>query len=370
MVNFKGAIARLIIAGMFAGAAGCGRGENKPPEAEPPVIKGVTLAKVEFTTSPALFEATGTVRARNSATLSARIPGAVSKILVKEGDRVIRGKLLMTLEALESTAGASGAAYAVDEAKRAVDEAMARKKLADVTFDRYAKLYGEQAATKQEFDTRKAERDMAEQGLSMANARLARARETARAAGAVAGYTRIVSPLAGIVSAKPVDVGATVFPGSPLVTVEEEGKFRLEVSTPESLLGRIKVGQAVPVSLDGVNEGGEGTVAEIVPKVDPVSRTFTVKLDIPSGGARSGRFGRAMLPIGEKKGITVPGSAIMERGQLTSVWVVDPRNIARMRLVKPGNAYGNRVEILAGLAGGERIVVGGMEKVVDGARIE
>jgi multidrug efflux pump subunit AcrA (membrane-fusion protein) len=104
--------------------------------------------------------------------------------------------------------------------------------------------------------------------------------------------------------------------------------------------------------------------------VDPVSRTFTVKLDIPSKGVLSGRFGRAFLPVGEKKGITIPGSAIMERGQLTSVWVVDGQNITRMRLVKPGDTYGNRVEILAGLTDGDRIVTGGVEKVSDGAKVE
>lgn len=363
-------IACLAIVGIISGAAGCGKEKNGVTRTDIPVIRGVALEEVKLTVIPAGFEATGTVRARNSATLFARIPGAVSKILVKEGDRVQRGKLLMTLEAMESTAGAAGAGFAVDEAKRAMDEARARKQLADVTFERYAKLYSEQAATRQEFDTRKAERDMAEQGLFMAQARLARAREAARSAGAVAGYTRIVAPLSGIVTGKSVDVGATVFPGSPLVTVEEEGKFRLEINTPESLLGLIKVGQAVPVSLDGTNKNVEGTVAEIVPKVDPVSRTFTIKLDIPSTGVRSGQFGRAMLPIGEKKGITIPGSAIVERGQLTSVWVVDRRNIARMRLVKPGNVFGDRVEILAGLSDGERFVIGGTEKVVDGAKVE
>ena len=363
-------IACLAVGGIMAGTVGCGKEKNSITRADIPVVRGVTLEKTEMTAIPAGFEATGTVRARNSATLFARIPGAVSKILVKEGDRVQRGKLLMTLDAMESTAGAAGAGFAVDEAKRAMDEARARKQLADVTFDRYAKLYSEQAATRQEYDTRKAERDMAEQGLLMAQARLARAREAARSAGAVEGYTRIVAPLSGIVTGKSVDVGATVFPGSPLVTVEEEGKFRLEVNTPESLLGQIKVGQAVPVSLDGPSKNVRGTVAEIVPKVDPVSRTFTIKLDIPSTGVRSGQFGRAMLPIGEKKGITIPGSALVERGQLTSVWVVDRRNIARMRLVKPGNVFGGRVEILAGLADGERIVIGGTEKIADGAKVE
>jgi multidrug efflux system membrane fusion protein len=369
MKKMRGGMACLLATVLLAGASGCNREKAAPLEAHP-AIRGITVEKVEWTTMPSRFEATGTVRAKNSAALSARISGTVSAILVKEGDRVQRGRLLATLEAMESTAGAASAAFAVDEAKRSVDEALTRKKLADITFDRFAKLYNEQAATRQEFDTRKAERDMAEQGLSMARARLAQAREASRAAGAIAGYTKIVSPLNGIVSAKSVDVGATVFPGMPLLTVEEEGRSRLDVSAPESLLGKIGVGQEIPLTLDGIDGKYTGRVIEIVPKVDPVSRTFTVKLDIPSKGVRSGQFGRAFFPIGEKKGITIPASAIMERGQLTSVWAVDARNIARMRLVKPGDTYGNRVEILAGLSDGDRIVTGGLEKVTDGAKIE
>ncbi|HET6420775.1 MAG TPA: efflux RND transporter periplasmic adaptor subunit [Geobacteraceae bacterium] len=365
----KGGVACILVAGLLAGASGCG-GEKGVPREEHPVVKGTTVEKVESTVIPARFAATGTVRARNSAVLSARIQGTVSRILVKEGDRVQRGELLASLEATESTAGAAGAAYAVDEAKRAVDEALTRKKLADITFNRYAKLYSEQAATRQEYDTQKAERDMAEQGLSRARAKLAQAREAARSAGAIAGYTRIVSPLSGVVSGKSVDVGATVFPGTPLLTVEEQGHYRLEANAPESLMDNIRVGQEIPVFLDGIDGKYTGRVAEIVPKVDPVSRTFTVKLDIPPKGVRSGQFGRAYLPIGEKKGITIPASAVVVRGQLTSVWAVDSKGIARMRLVKPGETNGNRVEILAGLSDGDRIVTGGTEKVTDGARIE
>jgi len=345
----------LLAAALFLSLAGC-TDREKEEKAAHPVVTGLTLEKISSVSIPERFEATGTVRARTTAQLSARISGTVSGIHAKEGDRVRRGSLLMTLEALESTAGATGAAHAVEEA-------MARKKLADVTFERFSKLYEEQAVTRQELDTRRAERDVANQGL-------ARARETARAASAVAGYTRIVAPVSGVVTAKSVDAGATVFPGMPLMTVEEEGRYRLEVAVPESLQGKAAMGVSVPVSLDGVPPGAVGRVVEIVPKVDPLSRTFTVKLDIPSTVGRSGSFGRALFSVGEKRGVTAPKTALVERGQLTFVWVVDNGAIARMRLVKPGTVLADRVEILAGLSEGERIVVSGMEKVTDGARVK
>ena len=355
MKGIREGVAGLLAVALLSGVLACS-GDKVPPPPERTAVRGVTVETVESVSLPVRLEASGTVRARNSATLSARISGTVSKILVREGDRVRRGALLATLDAMESTAGATGAAHAVEEA-------LARKKLADVTYERFFRLYEEQAVTRQELDTRRAEKDMADQAL-------ARARENARAAGAVAGYTRIVSPLSGIVSAKSVDEGATVFPGMPLLTVEEEGAYRLEVNAPESLLGRVGVGREVAVSLDGMDWTGKAVVTAIVPKVDPVSRTFIVKIDIPFPGGRTGQFGRAFFPVGEKKGVTVPREAVVERGQLSFVWAVDGQRIARMRLVKPGGAYGDRVEILAGLSRGDRIVVRGTEKVTDGARIE
>ncbi|RQW86420.1 MAG: efflux RND transporter periplasmic adaptor subunit [Geobacter sp.] len=320
------------------------------------IVTGLTVEKTMLVSLPEQFEASGTVKAKNAAQLAARISGTVSEVHAKEGDRVQRGSPLVTLVAPESTAGASGAAHAVEEA-------LARKKLADVTYGRFARLYEEQAVTGQELDTRRAERDMADQSL-------ARARQAARAAAAVAGYTRIAAPLSGVVTARTVDPGSTVFPGMPLMTVEEEGRYRLELAVPESLQGKIALGASVPVFLDGSSGSVTGTVIEIVPTVDPVSRTFTVKLDIPAKGRHSGQFGRALLPVGEKQGLMVPITAVMERGQLTFVWVLDDGNIARMRLVKPGTALADRIEILTGLSAGERIVVRGTEKVTDGAHVK
>jgi RND family efflux transporter MFP subunit len=336
-------------------ASGCSRHDAGEKEAHA-VVKGVTLEKVRLVSVPERFEVSGTVKAKNSAQLAARIAGTVSGVHVREGDRVGRGSLLMTLDAREALAGAAGAEHAAAEA-------LARKKLADVTYARFSRLFEEQAVTRQELDTRRAERDTADRALS-------RAREQARAASALAGYTRITAPISGVVTAKLVDAGATVFPGMPLMTVEETGRYRLEAAVPESLLGKVAAGMSVPVFLEGDSVGRTGSIAEIVPKVDPVSRTFTLKLDIPSTGARSGRFGRALLPVGEKQGLLAPKCAVRERGQLTFVWTVDSADIARMRLVKPGAAFGDRVEILSGLSAGERIVVGGMEKVTDGARVE
>lgn len=333
---------------------GCSRDDAVKHE-PPPVVKGLALAQASYVTVPEQFEVSGTVKAKNSIMLAARIAGTITGVYAREGDRIRRGTLLVTLEALENTAGAAAAEHAVAEA-------LARKKLADVTFERFSRLFEEQAVTRQELDTRRAERDMADRAL-------ARAREAARATAAVAAHTRISAPMAGIVTSRPVDPGSTVFPGMTLMTIDGDGGYRLEVAVPESLQGKVAMGAKIPVSLDDGNESVVGTIAEIVPHVDPRSRTFTVKLDIPAAGTRSGKFGRARLPTGEKQALLVPKNAVLARGQLTYVWVVDQGDIARMRLVKTGAGHADRIEILAGLSAGERIVVDGTGRVSDGARI-
>jgi RND family efflux transporter MFP subunit len=370
MMKLSPTVAGILALCLLAAAAGCGRKSAEIPPEKQPVVQGVKTEQVRVLSVPDRLEAVGTVRSRNTALLAARIPGTVTGITVREGDRVRRGQLLVTLSSTETGASAAAAAAAVEDARRGVDEASSRKRLADITYQRYEKMFQQQAATAQEFDGKRMEREQGEEGVARAEARLKQAREAARGASAVAGYGSVTAPIAGIVTAKPVERGMTVFPGTPLLTVEEEGAFQLTVAAPESLLGVIRPGMAVPVAVDGSAVSPKGTVAEIVPLVDPASRTFTVKINVAAPGLRSGSYGRALFPVGEKKALFVPTGAVVTRGALTSVWTVDGQNIARMRLVKLGGADGGRIEVLSGLADGERIVTDGVEKVTDGAKVQ
>jgi multidrug efflux pump subunit AcrA (membrane-fusion protein) len=107
-----------------------------------------------------------------------------------------------------------------------------------------------------------------------------------------------------------------------------------------------------------------------VPSVDPLSRTFLVKVEIKDQSLKTGLYGRALLPKGEKEKILVPRMAIVEKGQLIGVYAVDDNGVITYRLVRTGKVYGENVEVLSGLKGGERIVVDGIEKVVDGGVVK
>lgn len=364
MRRFRAAILPLLIAALL----GCGKKHEPVAQSAPPVVRGVTVATVAAEQLPDLQEAVGTVRARSTAVIASRLAGSVTGVYVKEGDRVGKGKLLVAIEAAESGAAAAGAVSGVEEALRALDEAQARKKLADLTFERYGRLFSEQAVTRQEYDTRRTEQEVGVQGVARAEARLSQARQGAKAAGAVAGYGKVTSPVSGVVVAKQTEAGQTVFPGTPLLTVEGDEGFRLEVAAPEGLLGKVRVGETLGIAVEGAPASGR--VAEVVPVVDPASRTFTVKVDLPSRGLRSGSYGKAFFRTGSSQGVAVPAQAVVTRGALTSVWVVGSDGMARLRLVKLGRALDGRVEVLSGLAAGERIVTAGMERVSDGAKVQ
>jgi len=364
-------LALALSAGILAGCNGKGheaRHDGNPPAV---VVKGAQVETATVAAVPDILEVVGTVKASTSAVVSARIPGTVVLLKVREGERVRKGQLLARLDAQESGATGAAAVAGSDEAQRALDEALARKRLADVTFDRYQRLYNEQAVTRQEFDTKQTEQVVAAQGVARAEARYKQAREGARAASRMADYANIVAPVSGVVIARQVDLGSTVFPAQPLMTIDDEGSYLLELALPESAAARVKPQTPVRVTLEALNVTINANIAEIVPSADPRSRTFIAKVPITRKGVISGMFGRAAVSLGNSStGILVPARSVVEHGALTSVWVVDQARIARLRLVKTGKTVGDRVEILSGLSGGERVVVAGAEKVSEGARVE
>jgi RND family efflux transporter MFP subunit len=183
--------------------------------------------------------------------------------------------------------------------------------------------------------------------------------------------TRIATPATGVVVSRRVEPGNLAVPGQPLLILDDPRRYRLEVEVGESAMGWVRLGQSVPVTLDSIGRALDGRVVEIVPAADPGSRSVTVKLELPVlPELRSGLFGRASFPAAERLALLVPGAALVERGQLTGVYVVDGQSVARLRLVTAGPRRGDRVEILSGLSPGERIVTQGAERVADGTRVE
>jgi RND family efflux transporter MFP subunit len=182
-------------------------------------------------------------------------------------------------------------------------------------------------------------------------------------------YAKLAAPFNGVVITRTVEPGNLATPGAPLLTIEQDGLYRLEASVDESKLASVRVGQAVEAVLEA-DRKLKARVSEIVPSVDAASRTYIVKLDLPATpNLRTGMFGRAIFPLGVQKVVAVPLAALTERGQLQSVFVVED-GVAHTRLVSTGRRTGNAVEVLSGLTAGERVVLPVPVGLQDGARVE
>ncbi len=343
--------------------------EEKATLTEAPHIPDIKLTEVQPLTIDDVYEVSGTIRARTVTTLSSRIMGEVTGIYVMEGDRVRQGQLLLTIDDRDYRERLAQAEEAYQEALKALESARQNKKLADITYERYKRLYDEKALTRQELDQIETQKEVAGLELERIEAMLRRAKAGLEEARLMHGYTRVVSPLNGIVTEKKVETGNMVMQGTPLFTVEDSENYRLEVYLDERFSGKVKKGMRIPVYMESGAEVLEGRIAEIVPSVDPFTRSFLVKIDLNTRKElRTGLYGKARFLTGKKKGILVPERSIVKRGQLTGVYVVDNNGVISYRIVRIGASYPEKemVEILSGLNPGERIVTDGIERVVEG----
>jgi RND family efflux transporter MFP subunit len=186
------------------------------------------------------------------------------------------------------------------------------------------------------------------------------------------GYTQLRAPFDGVVTERRVDVGAMASPGVPLLTVDRAGALRLEVTVDESLLAGLRQGAALPVRIPALGtEAIEGRVARIVPAADAASHSFLVKIDLPpSKDLRAGMYATAQIPTGTKQAILAPRSAIVLRGSLPCAYVLDVNGVAQLRYMTTGATHGNNVEILSGIAAGEKLVDDPGDRELAGKRIE
>ena len=167
-----------------------------------------------------------------------------------------------------------------------------------------------------------------------------------------------------MVTGKMVEPGNMASPGMPLLRLEDTRGFRLEVRVDESRIGEIRNGDSVPIVLGTGTNPVTGTVAEVSRAVDADARAFLVKIALPDApGLRSGEFGKARFGGPPRRALTIPAPAIVRRGQLTSVFVVD-QGVATVRLVNV-----NESEVLAGLTESEMVILSPPAAVTDGRRV-
>jgi len=374
----------LVVAGVAAGLlasttlAGClgRRAAAAPADAAAPIA--VTTAQVSITDVASALDSGGVVQARTTATIAARILAPVREVRVSPGDQVRKGQTLIVLDGADLAAGAratrSAAAAAEQGAKAAAAELQAAEAgfaLARVSHDRIVGLHDRRSATAQELDEVTATLRSAEARVAGAAARAAQSGssvESARAAAdqarATESFITITAPFDGTITEKMIEPGNMASPGAPLLRLESLRGFRLEVRVDESRLGGIRHGDRVPIVIGPGNSPVTGTIDEVSRAVDADTRAFLVKVALPDvPGLRSGQFGKARFRGSPRRALTIPPSAIVRRGQLTSVFVVDTGR-ARVRLVNLSES-----EVVAGLSESEVVVLTPPPGLTDGRRV-
>jgi RND family efflux transporter MFP subunit len=296
---------------------------------------------------------------------------------------VRRDDVLVTLDARElraNDARAHAALLSAAESVRAAEadvrasESVAQ--LARLTHDRVAALQVKRSATNDELDQAVAALSAAEAQRAAAQARVAAAvagrdaaKAAADAAAVTATYATLTAPFDGTVTERSAEPGSMAAPGSPLLTLEDSTRYRLEARLDETRAALVAPGRDAGIQLDNHDASITGRVAEIA-RLDPMSHSFLVKIDLPAGlTVRSGQFGRATFAGPSRRTLTIPASALVRRGQLTFVFVVDGDEHAHLRPVSIGAVAGDRVEVLAGVRQGERVVSSPEPSLADGTAV-
>jgi len=310
--------------------------QHKKTEDLPEV--SVSVAKVIKEVADNQVEIVGTIQAVEQAQIAAKISGNIISLPVDLGSRVQKGDLLVKIKAGEISAKLQLAKAQLEQEKRN----LAREK----------NLLKKKAATP---ETVKSFED---------KVRIAEAAH--KAALTMLEYTRIVAPFTGIITRKLTNIGDLATPGKPLLTMEEERNLQVLTDIPEAMILQIKKGDILSVFIPSVNLEIKGEVAEVAPTADPSSRTAPIKLKIPDNPRlRSGQFARVTLAMAPAKTLTIPASALTSYGQMERVFV-EVNGKARLRLVRSGTTFQDRVEILSGLNENETVVISEGHALIDG----
>jgi len=285
----------------------------------------------------------GTVEAVHQSTVSAQTAGRVTDVFFDVNDRVPTGALIMRIRSTEQVAS-------LTQAQAALKEATARESEAQTRYERISDMYQRRVVAKATFDEASAARDAAVARLIAARAGLEAAREGV-------SYTEIRAPYGGVVTHKYVQVGEAVAPGTPLMTGASLDELRVVAEIPQSVIDQVRDARKAVVYVDGRRIASTGLT--IFPAAQPETNTFRARIELPKGvtGLAPGMFVKVGLVVGEAERMLVPRSAVVERSEMRGVYVVAPEGRVSLRQVRLGHQRGDQVEILAGLANGERVAL-------------
>jgi RND family efflux transporter MFP subunit len=355
----KKIIAILTISVVFL--TSCGGGKKEQIKEEPAIA--VKVSGVSENNNSSFITASGKIEAENSANLSTRMMGFVTKLHVKVGQKVGAGQLLVSINNTDLQAKKA-------QVDASILQATAGYNNAKKDYDRFVNLFKQQSASQKELDDMTARYEMAKAGLEGA-------KQMRNEVLAQFSYSNITAPFSGTVTNTFVKEGDMANPGMPLVSVEGASRLQVTAMVSENDIASIKKGMAVKVLVKSSNETLAGKVSEVSSSATNTGGQYLVKINLDKTNASvlSGMFVNVQFPVENKVQVAnsemfmVPESALVRQGQLTGIFTIGTGNVAILRWLRTGKNFGNQVEILSGLSASENYIVSAEGKLYNGAKV-
>lgn len=357
----------LYMGGFFtAGKIPPGKKEAPQRDVQPSRTARVSVEKVtEF------YESVGTVRPKVETRVESQVMAKVLDVHVRSGERVTKGQALVRLDSREYEARLEQTVQALSSARSRREQmeqariaAKAELERAEAAFKRVKTYFDAKAATAQDreqaeavYRQAKARLEQAEKAVDEADSGVRQALKAVEEAQIAFGYTKVTAPEAGEVVRRLAEPGDLATPGKPLLLLQTRGKLRLEAYIPESLIGKIRIGTVLDIKIDALGRLTTGTVEEVVPSADPMTRTILVKAGLPEDDKIfPGMFGRLLIPVKESRVVVIPRKAVRRIGQLEVVFAQLGGRWQEI-FVTTGKVMGDKVEVLSGLKGDEIVAL-------------
>jgi membrane fusion protein, multidrug efflux system len=335
-----GAATALLLAALVSG---CGSEDARPAcggQRATPVI----TAEVQQHQWSDTIEALGTARANESVTLTAKVSETVERVNFEDGDLATEGMVLVDLSGRAEVAG-------LEEAQAAYTEALQQ-------YQRQSELVQQGTIARSALDSAVATRDATRARMNAIRARLA--------------DRVITAPFAGLLGFRQVSQGTRVTPGTAIATLDDISRMKLDFSVPESFLAALAPGQRIEArSAAWPDKVFVGEVRTLDSRVDPITRAITVRAEIPNadGELRPGMLLTVVLQRAPRDLIAIPELALIQVGTRQSVFRLGDDGSVSQVSVRSGSRRRGEVEIVEGLAVGDRIVVEGVGKLRDGMQV-
>ncbi|MCA0348101.1 MAG: efflux RND transporter periplasmic adaptor subunit [Bacteroidetes bacterium] len=342
----------------------CGKDKKELTNTEAPIA--VKVSGISADNQSEFVTASGKIEAENSANVSTRMMGYVTKINVKVGQKVSAGQLLVSINNTDLQAKKA-------QVDASILQATAGYNNAKKDYERFVALFAQQSASQKELD------DMTSR-YEMAKASLEGAKQMRNEVMAQFNYSNITAPFSGVVTNTFVKEGDMANPGMPLVSIEGTNQMQVTAMVSESDITAIQNGMKAKVLVKSTNEEFSGTVTEVSSSAKNTGGQYLVKLNLSKIDKKvlAGMFVNVQFPILNKTKettnstdkVVVPESALIHQGQLTGIYTISDDKKAILRWLRIGKSFGNQVEVLSGLNSNEQYIVSAEGKLYNGAKVK